>query len=66
MANAHNTIVLARKHLGEGSMESSARLCLAEAIKLYDAGDYDAAQARALKSLAYSVGVFHPDYHRCR
>ena len=59
--NASNAIREARKHLG-GNMESSARLCLADAIALFDAGDFDTAKARALKSLAYSVGVFHPAY----
>lgn len=51
----------ARKHLG-GPMESSARLCLADALRLHDAGNFEAARARALKSLAYSVGVFSPAY----
>lgn len=59
--NATKTIIAARKNLG-GDMESSARLCLADAIRLFDEGDLDAAQRRALKSLAYSVGVFHQDY----
>lgn len=54
-------ITLARKHLG-GEMESSALLCLSDAIRLYDDGDYKGASRRALKSLAYSVGVFHHDY----
>jgi hypothetical protein len=45
-------------------MESSARLCLADAIELYDAGDFEAAKRRALKSLAYSIGICHPDYRR--
>jgi hypothetical protein len=62
MTDAKETIRLARKHLGQGTMESSARLCLADAIKLYDNADYDTAHKRALKSLAYSVGIFHPDY----
>lgn len=53
----------ARKNLG-GQMESSARLCLADAIALYDAGNYEAAKVRALKSLAYSVGIFHPAYRK--
>ena len=58
-------IVLARKHVGNGAaMESSARLCLQDAVELHAAGNYDAAKARALKSLAYSVGVFHADYRR--
>ena len=58
--NLDNVIILARKHL-EGD---SARLCLADAVKLYNAGDYPTARTRALKSLAYSVGVFHKDYKR--
>lgn len=56
-------LALARKHLG-GSMESSARLCLEDAVKLSDAGNFDAAKTRALKSLSYSVGVFHADYKK--
>jgi hypothetical protein len=60
----HQVIVLARKHFG-GDMESSARLCLADAISIVNEfGDLNQAKARALKSLAYSVGVFHPDYIR--
>lgn len=45
--------------------ELSARLCLADAIKALDAGDYETAQRRALKSLAYTVGIMHPDYTSC-
>lgn len=54
---------LARKHLG-GDMESSARLCLEDAINLYNDGEYHYAQQRALKSLEYSVGIFHIDYQK--
>jgi hypothetical protein len=57
-------ITLARKHLGKGDMQSSAELCLADAIALYDAGNYTPAKGRALDSLAYSVGKSHPDYQR--
>ena len=60
--NTQKAITLARKHLGQGQMESSARLCLADAIALNDEGNLCAAQSRALRSLAYSVGIFHPDY----
>ena len=56
-------LALARKHLG-GDMESSARLCLADAVSLKDKGDYKHAYARALDSLAYSVGIFNVDYQR--
>lgn len=59
------TIILARKHVGNGAaMESSARLCLADAVELQAEGKLDYAKARAIKSLAYSVGIFHPDYKR--
>ena len=61
--NANQVLILARKHLG-GEMESSARLCLSDAVTLYAEGKLDYAKARALKSLAYSVGVFHPDYRK--
>jgi hypothetical protein len=56
-------ITLARKHLGNGAvMESSARLCLADAVELFDAGQFDLARERAQKSLSYSVGILHPAY----
>jgi hypothetical protein len=58
-------IILARKHVGNGAvMESSARVCLADAVRLYDEGDLRAARERALRSLIYSVGVFHADYRK--
>lgn len=63
MIDTKQILALARKHLG-GEMESSARLCLADAVKLYDEGDLKYARNRALKSLSYSVGVFHPDYQK--
>lgn len=56
-------LTLARKHLG-GDMESSARLCLSDAVKLYDQGDLHYAKQRALKSLEYSIGIFHNDYKK--
>lgn len=65
MSDVTKTLVLARLHLGKGTMESSARLCLADAVRLFDDGEYDRAQERALKSLAYSVGITHPDYRKC-
>jgi len=55
-------MALARKHIGKGNMESSARLCLADAVHLQERGLLDYARKRALDSLAYSVGVLHPDY----
>lgn len=65
MVNAQTAITLARKHVGNGgTMDSSARLCLADAIALYDRGEHAHAKVRAVKSLGYSVGVFHNDYKR--
>ena len=57
--NAAQVIQSARKNIG-GNMEFSARLCLEDAIRLYDAGDFDGAKRRAIKSLGYSVGILHP------
>lgn len=59
--NTNDVIALARKNLG-GEMQSSAKLCLSDAEELQRRGDDDAAKTRAIKSLAYSVGIFHPDY----
>lgn len=61
--DAQQIITLARKHLG-GAMESSARLCLSDALTLVERGDFEYAKQRALKSLSYSVGILHPDYRR--
>jgi len=58
--NTHEVIILARKHLGN----SSARLCLEDALRLYEAGDLTNAKASALKSIDYSVGFWHHDYRR--
>lgn len=55
---------LAAFHAGRGGMISSAKLALDDAIRLMTIERFDLARRRALKSLAYSVGVFHPDYQR--
>lgn len=60
----NDVITLARKHLGKGLMDSSARLCLADAVELQNKGQLDYAKTRAIKSLAYSVGIAHEDYRR--
>lgn len=57
-------IKLARQHSNEGSMVSSAQLCLSDAVEMQRLGHPEYARKRALKSLAYSVGMFHPDYQR--
>jgi len=58
--DSNQAIILARKNIG-GAMESSARLRLADAVQLYDKGDYKFATFAALDSLKYSVGIAHPD-----
>jgi hypothetical protein len=63
MMTTQKLIELARKHVGNGAaMDSSARLCLADAVSLNDKGDLVYAAQRALKSLGYSVGILHADY----
>lgn len=61
--NTQDTIKRARRHVSDNPQnEDSARICLADAVSCYDSGDLDGANRRALKSLAYSVGIFHKDY----
>jgi hypothetical protein len=60
---------LARKHLGKGEMDSSARPCLADSIKSsakveMSDEDWQLAAKWAIRSLAYSVGILHADYKR--
>ncbi len=54
-------IASAAAHLG-GAMRSSAELCLSDARHLHREGDDKYARQRALKSLAYSVGILSPVY----
>lgn len=61
--NISAVIRSARQHVRNGAaMESSARLCLADAVRLYDAEDLDGARAMAVRSLKYSVGILSPVY----
>jgi len=63
--NTNQILIVARKHVGNGAaMESSARLCLADAVKFHAIGDYMAAERRALRSLSYSIGILHADYRK--
>lgn len=55
-------ITVARAHIMAGKPNGSAILCYNDAQALLAAGNTSDARARALKSLAHSVGVFHPDY----
>jgi hypothetical protein len=61
--NVSAVIRSARQYVGNGAvMESSARLCLADAVRRYDECDLDGARARAVRSLEYSVGILSPVY----
>lgn len=56
---------LARFHVADNATtETSARACLADAVKLFDDGLYDWARIRALRSLSFSVGMHSPVYAR--
>lgn len=50
---------LARKHLGDNS---SARACMADAMRQQSEGNLDLAIKWALRSLAHSIGICSPDY----
>jgi hypothetical protein len=56
-------IILARMHRDEGA-DDSARACLSDSVEQYDAGNDEAARMWAIKSLAYSIGTFHPLYRK--
>lgn len=61
--NAYEVIQLAEKHAANGSeMQTSAQMALADAKALQKLGKCTSARNRAVQSLQYSVGVFHPDY----
>ena len=62
---SNEIIHLARQHVAaNAASESSARLCLEDAERLYAAGEFPAARKRALDSLKHSVGIFHEDFSR--
>lgn len=63
MMTVNAAIAAAREHVTDNPvMESSARLCLADAETLYRQCDLAGARNAALRSLRYSVGVFSPIY----
>lgn len=59
MASITSILTLAQLH---ADANSSAALCAAEAHQWFAEGLEEQARTRALRSLAHSVGVFHPDY----
>lgn len=55
-------VEIAAAHIiGKSSMASSAQLCLDDARALIARGDYRNAARRVVRSLDYSVGIFHAD-----
>ena len=60
--NANAIIAIAQQHIGKGEMISSAELCLDDARRALKIGAFESAKSHGLKSIAYSVGKFHPDY----
>lgn len=64
-SNVSQILRLARKNVdNDMPMQSSARFALSEAIAAEYRGDINAAKQWGLKSLAYSVGIFHADYKK--
>lgn len=59
--NLQQIIILARKNIG-GIQDTNSRFCLTEAVVAFDAGRMEDAKYWAIKSLGYSVGIFHADY----
>lgn len=56
--------IAAQQVKNPATMQDSAELCLSDARELFAKGRTDAAVCRALKSLAYSSGVFSPAYRQ--
>jgi len=65
--NTKEILDLARKHVNNGAaMASSALLCLRDAEGFAHAGLEPIARNRAVDSLKYSVGIFHPDFAKAK
>jgi hypothetical protein len=62
--NLEQIIALAEKHANETQkpMKSSALFSLNEARLRLQSGMPDAARSWAVRSLSFSVGIFHADY----
>jgi hypothetical protein len=63
VADAQKLIDLAKRHADNGAvMATSAKFCIADAEHVLASGCPNVAGRRALRSLSYSVGIFHADY----
>jgi hypothetical protein len=54
-------IEIAERNVNKGEMRTSAASCLADAKRFANRCEVTAAR-RALRSIAYSVGILHADY----
>jgi hypothetical protein len=64
--NAQEIIDLAQSHVSKASMQSSAQLCVDDARACLARGLPDYAIGRAVRSLAYSLGILSPVYQAAR
>lgn len=64
--NAQQFIELAEKHVAQAEMRSSAQLCIDDAKACLANGKPEYAIHRAVRSLAYSVGILSPIYKEAR
>lgn len=62
MNNTLHAIMVARDHMADATMATSATLCVEEAEAAYEEGNTAAAYHWALRSLFYSVGKFSRVY----
>lgn len=60
---ANAIIKIAKKH---ATKNDSALICYTDAINLIEKDEALHASRRALDSLRYSVGIFHPDYNTAK
>ena len=59
---AQQMIKIAAENIDRATMKSSALLCLNDAVDAVMSGNFNHAKTRALKSMAYSLGIAHPLY----
>jgi hypothetical protein len=64
--DAQQIIDLAQSHVEKAAMQSSAQLCVDDARRLLASGKPEYAIGHAVRSLAYSLGVFSPVYKEAR
>jgi hypothetical protein len=63
---AFEALRTAQVHEHKGAMPSSAKLNSVEAEKAFNLGRFDLVFRRAIRSVEYSVGIFHADHARLK